>query len=60
MDTPVYQSIMSMKNEYPKLKSPGFIEKKLLRPPLSAPVVCVCVRVCHVFIKCDISLYLKK
>ena len=36
MDTTVYHSSMSMENEYPKLKSPGFIGKKLL-PPLLAP-----------------------
>ena len=36
MDTPLYHSIMSMKNKYPKLKSPGFIGKKLL-PPLNPP-----------------------
>ena len=37
MDPPVYHSIMSMENEYPTLKSPEFIEEKLL-PPFCAPV----------------------
>ena len=43
METSVYHIIMSMKNQYPKLKSPEFIGKKLL-PPLSPH---------H---KCDMSL----
>ena len=33
MDTPIHDSIMHVKNDYPKLKSPGFIGRKLL-PPL--------------------------
>ena len=37
MQTPVYHSIMSMKIEYPKLKSPGFIGKKT-NTPLWVPV----------------------
>ena len=37
MDTPVYHNIMSMENEYPKLKSPRFIGKKLL-PPFEPPL----------------------
>ena len=37
MKTPVYHSIMSMKNEYPNLKSPGFIGENCY-PPLWDPV----------------------
>ena len=34
METAVYHIIMSKKNEYPKLKSPGFIGENCY-PPLS-------------------------
>ena len=38
MVTPVYHINMSMKNEYPKLPSPGVIGNKL-QPPVCSPAV---------------------